>query len=459
MIPVTEFQKRALIGPPILKRHQFTLSFAHKVREIVAKYGIKYNPEFLIGDDATGELVFQAGADLLAEIGLYHTETHRVVQFSRQDISEIAKDAWEGPRQVIFGKGKDKVVVKARDPGDPRQPITFVSAGTPVSREELYIPYLLSFARESVCDGLYGHPLFMVHGIENKAGTIGEAAAAIAEIKYNKEIARMVGKPDMFLGLPGTNTITPSALITCCSVTELEPHQTQIPIHIMPEQQINWTRLQLAYYAEQKGFVPFTNAIGIVGAVCRGPEEAAVACMANLIAQLGYGHGNIGGILIVDHTATRSSRETLWAAAVTHRATAQHLGIPMGQTNVQSKAGACTEMALYEKAAEVLMLLGCGAGWYLAGGCRNGRGADTSSGMEARFIGEVAHAVAPLKPKEANALLDKVLKLYEDQLENAPEGKTFPQCYDVKTITPIPEYVSVYNRAKETLAKLGMNLK
>lgn len=456
MIPVVEFQKRALTGPPILKKVQFTLNFAHKVREIVAKYNIKYNPEFLIGDDATGELVFQAGVELLAEIGIYHADTHRVVQFSRTDIAQIAKDAWEGRRQVVFGKGKDQVIVKARKPGEPSQPWIQVGPGTPVSREELYIPYSISFAQEKVCQGFSGPPVFMADGIENKAGTVGEAAAAMAVTRYKKEVARMVGKPDMFLGLPG-NAITPSAIISCCSVTELQPYQVQIPIHIMPEQQINWSRLQLAYYAEQKGYVPFTNAIGIVGAVCRGPEEATVACVANLLAQLGYGHGNIGGILIVDETATRSSRATLWAAAVAHRAAALHLGIPMGQTNVQSKAGACTEMALYEKAAEVLMLLGSGAGWYLAAGCRNGRGADTSSGLEARFVGEMTEAVIHLRPEQANGLVNKVLRLYEDRLDDAPEGKTFPQCYDAKTVTPVPEYLDVYKRAKEILARIGVN--
>src|SRR3990170_93199 len=104
MIPITEFQRRSLSGPPIIKRQRFLLGFARKIREIVAKYEIKYNPEVILGDDAMADRVFQAGKELLVEVGLYHTETRRVVQFTPDEIDQIVQDTWDGPRQVVFGR-------------------------------------------------------------------------------------------------------------------------------------------------------------------------------------------------------------------------------------------------------------------------------------------------------------------------------------------------------------------
>ncbi len=66
MIPIMEFQERSLKGP-VMKSDDFDLGFAMKVRELVSKYDIQYNPEELIIDDATADAIFQAGVELLAE--------------------------------------------------------------------------------------------------------------------------------------------------------------------------------------------------------------------------------------------------------------------------------------------------------------------------------------------------------------------------------------------------------
>jgi len=60
-----------------------------------------------------------------------------------------------------------------------------------------------------------------------------------------------------------------------------------ITIHLMPEQKLDWSRLVLALCAEQRGLVPWASAISILGALCRGPEDAAVTQVANILGQLG----------------------------------------------------------------------------------------------------------------------------------------------------------------------------
>ncbi len=57
---------------------------------------------------------------------------------------------------------------------------------------------------------------------------------------------------------------------------------------------------------------------------------------------------------------------------------------------------------------------------------------------------------------EVNDILHKLIPLYEKDYANAPEGKTFQECYDVATVTPTDEYVQVYEGARKKLEELGL---
>ena len=65
MIPIMDFQTLSL-NSPVMKADEFDLAFSSKLRELVSKFEIKYNPEELIVDDATADAVFQAGVRLLS---------------------------------------------------------------------------------------------------------------------------------------------------------------------------------------------------------------------------------------------------------------------------------------------------------------------------------------------------------------------------------------------------------
>ena len=81
---------------------------------------------------------------------------------------------------------------------------------------------------------------------------------------------------------------------------------------------------------------------------------------------------------------------------------------------------------------------------------------DKTTGMEARMMGEVARATAGVEISEINVILDKLVALYEKNYASAPAGKTFQECYDVKTVTPTDEYMQVYDGARKKLEDLGL---
>jgi len=146
MISIIELQKRALSGP-VMKSDEFDLEFSMKLRELVAKHEIKYNPEMFVVDDATADAVFQAGVELLAEVGLYHIETERVVKFTQEEIETVAREYREKPSKHTFGKGKDEVTLEYRTGADKRPP-TLYTGPAGVADEEWFSLFVQSFAQE-----------------------------------------------------------------------------------------------------------------------------------------------------------------------------------------------------------------------------------------------------------------------------------------------------------------------
>ncbi|MFW9779884.1 MAG: monomethylamine:corrinoid methyltransferase, partial [Candidatus Heimdallarchaeota archaeon] len=71
---------------------------------------------------------------------------------------------------------------------------------------------------------------------------------------------------------------------------------------------------------------------------------------------------------------------------------------------------------------------------------------------------EVGHAATGMKRDNANELVNTILAKYENSLSNAPLGKTFQECYDLKTIQPSNEHTAIYSQVKRELVDLGLDL-
>jgi methylamine--corrinoid protein Co-methyltransferase len=81
--------------------------------------------------------------------------------------------------------------------------------------------------------------------------------------------------------------------------------------------------------------------------------------------------------------------------------------------------------------------------------------------MEARIGSETAHLIAKqgITRKKANEIVKKILGEYESKIPEAPKGKRFDECYDLKTVRPTQEYLDVYDRCKEKLTGFGLEYK
>ena len=76
---------------------------------------------------------------------------------------------------------------------------------------------------------------------------------------------------------------------------------------------------------------------------------------------------------------------------------------------------------------------------------------DHISPLECKFCGEVLKASAGITRKQANEIAKALTPKFENLLWDPPIGKKFQDCYDLKTLKPVPEWVDIYTRVKREL--------
>ena len=85
------------------------------------------------------------------------------------------------------------------------------------------------------------------------------------------------------------------------------------------------------------------------------------------------------------------------------------------------------------------------------------------SGLENRFWGELAYALAGVKRDHANTIAKTMLGKYEHMItkesDGGPPGYAFDEIYDMKTLTPRPQFLQVYEKVKKEIEDMGINFR
>lgn len=448
MIPIMDFQERSLTGP-VKKADEFDIEFSMKLRELVANHGIRFHNGQLIPDDATADAVFEAGVNLLANVGLYHLDTQRVIQYTREEILTFIGDRRENPGKAHFGRGNDHMILEYRT-GDDVRPPTLYSGPAGVIDEDFFVPFIQSFAQEQTIKGLG-----IVAGLERlgnimpKAGTLSEVHVGLWEQARLQEVLRNVERPGMNLGLLCTVS-TFGATAQCIREGLREPYNTQIGVHIIPDQKINWERLLLANFCRDRGIVPWQSAMAMIGGLCRNAEDAAVALVANMLGQMSYAHGPACSLFASHMDGSGATPATIRAVSAAARAAERNVRIAVGSTTQGSYKYRNNPIAFVQGAAVATALTASG----LAYSWRAGHTA-----LEARLTGEVLNATAGMKRERANELANAILSEADaklSQVGGTPEPKQWVDVYDPATLKPKPEYEDALQSVKTDLARIGI---
>ena len=450
--------ERAETGP-ICPTRKFEIQvFFRKVQELVKKYDIKYDAESVVPtDDTLIDNVYQAGLELLLDVGVLCTDTERLIKFDEQEVKEALRAV---PKELTIGQGKDTVIMAKREIEDKRLPV--IGGGpdaTPIS-EDIAIKAYEACAREPSVGVLVPGSLTEIHGIPVKGGSPLDMHAEKMNVAMVREAFRRAGRPG--LACIGPITATAASVAGACNPQWGYRKGDRIDCQTMPEMKVNYNTLCMAEHCYHYGIFVSGGGSPVVGGLPGGAEGAAITSVAETLMMPTVYLADMCWVGTVDamHPPGWTARKPLWATSLALAAIARHTNfLCMSSGTADTYAGPCTDMFLYEIAAATLATVVCGADMLDAVGGRGGVETDYYGGpLDSKFMRDVAHAATKLNRAEANEIVKTILAKYEDRIvaKNIPIGKKFQECNDLKTLKPSKEYLELYDKVKKELEGLGL---
>ena len=449
-----DFMERATTGP-IFSENDFNMKvLIPNVRKVVKEFDIQYDPEDpLAADDALADRLFEAAVEFVVRTGLYCDATNRVIQVDRGEIVEAVENLPEGG---TFGEGRERRLFKSRRPEDTRPPWCHVGTGIVASSEEIAMAQVEGYGSIPQANSISIPAFGRVRGMPVVGGSPLEIYATISSIQAGRKALWRCGRP----GLPILNLIS-SATTAMATIAGTHPAFGLRPsdgwlIDFLAEMKINFETLnRLAFILVTGGNVGST-ALPILGGYAGGPAGTALVMTAYYLLGilLFQGAYHLTGPVHFRYGCS-TTRDSLWVFSVVGRATSRNTRYPAIGLGYAA-AGPCTRMYFYEAAAVNLCCVPSGYGGVQTVHPAKAVIDDGVTPMEALFNVEVAYAVTGMRAEQASELVNQLLEKYEKEVEKAPTGKRYQECYDLRTGKPLEEYVRLYDDIKEELINLGI---
>jgi methylamine--corrinoid protein Co-methyltransferase len=449
-----EVLHRAEIGP-ISEETDFERRLvAPAIKTTIQKYGIKFDKENIVpSDNDLADRLFQAGLDLAVQTGLFCQSTSRRITWTRNELEEGLRFC---PGETIMGAGNDAVICRPRRPEDSSPPVIIGGAyGVPFP-ESMFVPVMLSFARESIVDVIENATLETVYGYPIKAGSPWEVVGGWREAELSMEVLNRAGRPGLCIGCVETS---PTALAQL-SAASWGGFRTTDWHHVatVSEFKTNYDLLSKVAHITRIGGVMECYYNPIFGGYVGGAEGVAVAIVAALIL--------LNQVDMADTIATRPNHpflgcdttpELLWAMSVALQGLSRNTNLLVGALTGPA-GGPGTKTLLYENAAFSIATTVSGQAMLEASHSAGGNVPRHVSGLDAKICGEVAYASRGMSREEANSLVKRLISIYQPELTTQPIGKPFEQVYDVDKVEPTPEWQGMYDEVRNDLISMGLAL-
>jgi methylamine---corrinoid protein Co-methyltransferase len=443
---------------PRVQESNFDKSIFPRMKELIRKYEIKYNPEFPVpDDDAMVDRLFSAGLEYAIEKGLWVLDTQKVIKFSQSEIWRVL-DNIRSP--LWFGHAKDQVCLMPRKPESTVRPLVLGgAAGSSVSEGEIYTKLMMGYALEPTIDMISNANPTSIEGREISPYSPLETHGAIQEVAWIREAVRRAGRPGMPLWVaPGSAATAPPAIAVINEERGIRKGDF-LYAAMLTELKVDFDRLTRAVAAIENEIHVATLLAPMIGGWA-GPAEGAaiIGVAACILASVAF-----SATIVINHpvimtlkNGATTHRQTLWVESVVGQAMSRNTIFPIGQ-NVFVDARAGTHEILYETAANAIVAVSSGqhtgAG---PSGVTGGEDVDMISPMEARMMGEVSRAVTGMSRKEANRIVKYCLEKYEPTLGNPPKGERYQDLYDLKKLQPHDHWLEKFEMVKEDLKQNGV---
>jgi len=457
VVQILDVMQKALEGKPMSESDYQLKLFAAKVQEKVREYKIKYDPANPIpNDNSLADDLFQAGLELLVDVGAYCTDTGRVISYTESEVKEALRNA---PSKLHFGEGRDRKALVSRKVGDKTPPWCLLGAGGGAcSSDRSFLTLVEGYAEIPETNAITTPAITRVGGMRVRPASPLEVLAAQRNAVLAREACNRVGRQ----GIPIMNSLA-TAESDIALAAALHPkfgmrQSDGYMICCMDPMKVDFARLNKVTVALSLG-----GSIGmcfgpLIGGYSGGPEGTTVSNVAHhMMGLLTYQAGWLLPFPLHLRYVASSSRDLIWLVSATGQAITRNTNLLSINLNYTT-AGPCTPMALFETSATVTAAVTSGLSIESVGVATN-KHEDRTTPVEPRISAEVGHAVAGMKLPDANELVKRLLAKYESKLLAPPLGKSLYECWDADARRPSKEYQGVIKKYKSGMADLGVKLR
>ena len=456
MISISEICRRIQTGPAMsAEAFDLDVVFAN-ARKLCEKYKIVYDPDNPVpADDDLADRTHQAAVDFVVQTGVYCPDTGSIIKFTRDEVLQAVANS---RGRCIMGEGIDRYEWTPRLPDSDTHPWYHVGTGIINTDERIVFNLVKSYAQIKQANSISVPALQKIDGCQVSSGTPSEILGAIRGIKIARDALRHAGRPGLAIGNCISAAGTPLATVAASSPQfGLRPSDGWL-VGALAEMKFNMGALNKAAYLSSWGANIGNESGPLVGGYGGGPAAVAILNVAYRLI----------GILVLDcdfhltfpihiTKSCSTTRDVLWCVAVSSQAISRNTKELVWSLGYIA-AGPMTKQFFYETAT------------YLAAAIPSGVSAQTThparavlndyvTPMEMLGSVELNEACVGMSRAQANELAKELLDKYEDNLDNAPIGKKYQDCYDINTGLPCQQYVDLYGQVKEELRAMGFNIR
>ncbi len=455
-IPFVDVLDKANNGPICEIRDWDINVISKKVKEKLIEHGLRgsFDRENPINtDNGLADEFWKAGFELAVETGMLCTTTRRVIKFTERELKDYLGNC---PDEITRGRDLEQRTIRNRRPEDRKTMFTWIGPFTNPVSEDLFVPITQSAIQYKAVDAVMPPTLITVYGRPLKSGTPYETLAGKLEALLQREAARRAQRP----GIPIWGGATsPSEYGTfggygvpggADPATELNG---VLPIS---ELKTDYSLLQKVAHFLNCGSYCHSGYVGMVGGYAGPPEGAALVCVAAAVLQLPVHQAKTLESNPFDlRYVGNCGREAVWSGSIARQAVSRNTHILLcGLLNPVGWPG--TDMLLQEAAVESINSAVSGCALVVGVRAAGGGQLNAVSGLESKFAAEVCKSSCGLSRADGNEMVKNLIGKYEGQLMNPPRGKTFTECFDVKTLNPTKEWLNIYEATWKNLEDLGI---
>lgn len=469
MLSLLDVADRSQKGPK-MEEKMWNLGLFRKMATLTNEFNVQIPDQigYFNYDLGIADRVFQAAVEFLSTSGAYCLTTSRVVQFSREEVLQAAREA---PSSILVGEGRDQRTIMRREPSSDKRVNQHYGGHAPFD-EELLPMVVKNFAQIPSNDYLESHNFTCVDGREVH-GLPLEAYAARRAVAWARQGIRQAGRPGMAVALYPIST-RPAALIAPMDPQYGLRRTDGVLLSVLPDVKIEQDLLTAAIVYQDYGAFLINGGGGggflgsfsgsLAGAMVEGVVKHLTGWMC-YHDSFGYGTGVdvLGHTPLPPEVVASHWRALHWASHVIAQALQRHTSLILWGLSGASW-GATAKAYLWRSAMssirnQVAGVNGGGAGRHAQKGIAVPNASQTP--LEAELASRVGDAVLRQRMdySEAERLLAGIAsELDEEARKEHWLPKHVDELYDFVHHQPVGDYARSYLEVEDRLAAFGLPL-